>query len=78
MYLYTDNLDLIPDNFTGTVITRDDKIPFINGQTGCFSTVLYCYCMYCKKYLGSKDGGGVFGDSHGMCKSCFNDQMQEN
>ena len=77
LYLNSNDFDLIPRKFTGIVITGlGDKIPFLNGQTGCFSTVLYSYCMYCKAYLGCKDGGGVFGDSHGMCQSCFDEQIK--
>lgn len=35
------------------------------------STVIYTFCMYCKRYLGAKNGQGIYGISHGVCKSCY-------
>ena len=33
-------------------------------------TTLYRVCSWCGKDMGTKDGQGVSGVSHGMCKSC--------
>ena len=33
-------------------------------------TVITVVCMYCKKYIGTKDGQGVTGVSHGICPAC--------
>ena len=77
MNLYIDScdIDLIPKNFTGSVITREDKIPYINGKTGCFSAVLYRYCMDCEKFMGTKDGMGIFGITSSLCQECFDIRM---
>lgn len=34
-------------------------------------TILKIVCMYCKKGMGTKDGEGVEGTSHGICKKCW-------
>jgi len=33
-------------------------------------TILIVQCAWCNKPLGQKDGKGVSGISHGICKSC--------
>lgn len=33
-------------------------------------TTLIIKCAWCKKPLGTKDGQGVSGISHGICKDC--------
>ena len=38
-------------------------------------TVLKSVCMYCKKYMGEKDGKGVEGISHGICRECWADRF---
>ncbi len=35
-----------------------------------YCTVIYCVCAYCHRFLGTKDGGGICGTSHGICKTC--------
>jgi hypothetical protein len=35
-----------------------------------YSTVIYSFCMYCSNFMGTKDGGGISGISHGICKEC--------
>ena len=42
-----------------------------------YSTVLYDFCMCCKKFLGTKDGHGITGMSHGLCDKCYNSYMEE-
>lgn len=71
----TENFDLLPKNYTGLVKTINDTIPFVSGCIGAFSTVLFTYCMDCNKYLGSKDGKRVFGNSHGLCETCLDNRM---
>lgn len=34
-------------------------------------TILKSVCMYCKRAMGEKDGGGVSGTSHGICPACW-------
>lgn len=34
-------------------------------------------CCVCGKYLGSKDGRGVSGVSHGLCPECYEKQVAE-
>ena len=34
-------------------------------------------CSYCKKDMGSKDGKGVEGVSHGVCLECLKQVMAE-
>lgn len=34
-------------------------------------TVLYMVCCRCNKGLGSKDGKGISGVSHGYCAECL-------
>ena len=34
------------------------------------ATMLRVYCAYCKKHLRDKDGHGVSGISHGICRVC--------
>jgi len=33
-------------------------------------TVMTVVCMYCKVVIGQKDGLGVSGVSHGICRDC--------
>ena len=41
-----------------------------------YSTVLYDFCMCCEKFLGTKDGHGITGMSHGLCDKCYNSYME--
>jgi len=34
-------------------------------------TVLRIICMYCGCVMGEKDGLGVSGDSHSICRKCW-------
>jgi hypothetical protein len=34
-------------------------------------TVIIMKCSWCGKYLGQKDGKGISGVSHVICKECF-------
>ena len=34
-------------------------------------------CMCCKKHLGTKDGKGQYGISHGLCEECEKEMMQD-
>jgi len=34
-------------------------------------------CMYCQKDLGTKDGKGVSGISHGICPECYDKKPWE-
>ena len=36
-----------------------------------YSTILYVKCYVCNIPLGTKDGRGVYGVSHGLCRNCF-------
>lgn len=36
-----------------------------------WGSVLKIACMYCKKDMGEKDGKGVTGISHGICRECW-------
>jgi len=42
-----------------------------------YSTVIYTICMYCKKFIGTKDGGGIYGTSHGICDTCSGKRIAE-
>lgn len=42
-----------------------------------YSTVIYTICMYCKRFIGTKDGGGIYGTSHGICEECYKKQIEE-
>ena len=33
-------------------------------------TLMVMICMYCRKEYERKDGRGVSGESHGICKEC--------
>ena len=35
-----------------------------------YSTVIYSICVCCNKFLGTKNGYGLSGISHGICKKC--------
>lgn len=35
-----------------------------------YSTIIYRYCMYCKRFMGIKNGGGMSGTSHSICIEC--------
>lgn len=41
------------------------------------TTTLTVYCAWCGKYLGSKDGQGVAGVSHGICPECLMAEQKE-
>ena len=34
-------------------------------------------CAWCNKDIGEKDGEGVWGVSHGLCRECFDKVMAE-
>ena len=40
-----------------------------------YSTVIYRVCMYCNKFMGTKDGIGISGISHGICERCKEEQL---
>lgn len=42
-----------------------------------YKTVIYMFCMSCKKFMGTKDGKGVTGRSDGLCEKCYNVYMNE-
>jgi len=39
-------------------------------------TVITVQCAWCGKGMGEKDGKGVSGTSHGMCRGCY-DRLTE-
>lgn len=57
-------IDLNPDTI---------RVVMSNGQERYYraSTTLTVECAYCHKQMGSKDGGGVSGVSHTICKDCW-------
>jgi hypothetical protein len=40
-------------------------------------TIITVICCVCKKFLGTKDGQGVSGISHGYCPECAKAQWQK-
>lgn len=40
-----------------------------------YSTVIYTVCMCCNMFLGTKDGKGIYGTSHGICPECFKKEI---
>lgn len=40
-------------------------------------TTMNVLCAWCGKYLKTIDGKGTSGDSHGICKECFQKQIDE-
>ncbi len=40
-------------------------------------TILKIVCMYCKKDMGEKDGKGVEGTSHAICKECWAERFPD-
>lgn len=34
-------------------------------------------CSYCKRVMGTKDGEGQEGESHGCCEECFEKIMKD-
>lgn len=38
-------------------------------------TVSRVICMYCKVVMGTKDGQGKEGDSHGICRKCWEERF---
>lgn len=41
------------------------------------STILKVVCMYCKADMGEKDGQGVSGVSHGICRGCWEERYPD-
>jgi hypothetical protein len=41
------------------------------------ATVIVVLCAWCGKHLGTKDGQGVSGVSHGMCQDCARAFLEE-
>ena len=41
------------------------------------ATILRIVCMYCQAVMGSKDGKGVSGDSHSICRKCWEERYPE-
>ena len=41
------------------------------------ATVIVVLCAWCGKHLGTKDGQGVSGVSHGMCAECARAFLEE-
>lgn len=41
------------------------------------TTVLTIICMFCKTYMGTKDGDGVEGETASICPDCWNKQFPE-
>jgi hypothetical protein len=39
--------------------------------------MLVLWCAWCGQYLGTKNGGKVNGDSHGICQHCLSELEQE-
>lgn len=35
-----------------------------------YCTVIYTICMHCHEFMGTKDGSGISGTSHGICNNC--------
>jgi len=40
-------------------------------------TTLIVKCGWCGKAMGEKDGQGISGISHGMCKKCYDKAMAD-
>ncbi len=40
-------------------------------------TLLRIVCMFCKIVMGCKDGEGVSGDSHSICKDCWGERFPD-
>jgi len=40
-------------------------------------TTLTVVCMYCKSFMGEKDGQGQTGTSHSICRSCWMEKFPE-
>lgn len=40
-------------------------------------TTITMICMYCKCFMGTVDGEGVFGASHGICINCMPNVSEE-
>ncbi len=40
-------------------------------------TVIEARCAWCNISMGTKDGGGTVGVSHGICEGCANDMLCE-
>lgn len=38
---------------------------------------LFVYCAYCKAFLRTKDGQGQSGVSHGICRPCFDTEIEK-
>ena len=57
-------IDLSPDSI---------KVVMHNGQDRYYraSTTLQVACSNCNKPMGSKDGHGVSGTSHSVCRKCW-------
>ncbi len=39
--------------------------------------VLTIICMHCKKKMGEKDGEGAEGNSHSICKACWEERYPQ-
>lgn len=53
------------------------KFDYESETQGPSSTVLWTRCMDCDKYMGTKNGNGIAGMSHGLCDNCFSKRMEE-
>ena len=40
-------------------------------------TLLRVYCATCGVYLGAKPGLGIRGDTHGICRPCFQTALRD-
>ncbi|MBA7607533.1 hypothetical protein ES703_14692 [subsurface metagenome] len=40
-------------------------------------TVLKIVCMYCGENMGEKDGEGVEGTSHSICRKCWEERFPD-
>ncbi len=52
---------------------RDNLVPYWIARKNklCAEiTIIEVVCSYCKKHIGTKDGKGVTGVSHGICDEC--------
>ena len=41
------------------------------------STILRIVCSYCKSIMGEKDGEGISGDSHSICRRCWEERFPD-
>jgi hypothetical protein len=46
-------------------------------QPAVLFSILIVRCCGCKKLLGFKNGGGIWGTSHGYCKKCAEAQLRK-